>query len=148
MAWQPRAGHRLRAQRRCQGLPPPPPQILTWHEVVNDVVGGVPVVVTFCPLCNSAIVFDRTLDGVVHDFGVSGNLRNSDLVMWDWQTQSWWQQLTGDAIVGELTGKQLTFLPSPHHRLGGLQSRQSRGPGAFPGRRIPSPLRPEPLRGL
>ena len=71
------------------------------------------MVVTFCPLCNSAIVFDRTLDGVVHDFGVSGNLRNSDLVMWDRQTQSWWQQLTGDAIVGELTGKQLTFLPSP-----------------------------------
>ena len=90
-----------------------PLEILTWHEIVNDVVGGVPVVVTFCPLCNSAIVFDRTLGGVVHDFGVSGNLRNSDLVMWDRQTQSWWQQLTGDAIVGELTGKQLTFLPSP-----------------------------------
>ena len=90
-----------------------PLDILTWHEIVNDVVGGVPVVVTFCPLCNSAIVFDRTLDGVVHDFGVSGNLRNSDLIMWDRQTQSWWQQLTGDAIVGELTGKQLTFLPSP-----------------------------------
>ncbi len=89
-----------------------PLQILTWHEVVNDEVSGVPVVATFCPLCNSAIVFDRTLDGVVHDFGVSGNLRNSDLIMWDRQTESWWQQFTGEAIVGELTGKKLTFLPA------------------------------------
>jgi len=87
-----------------------PLSILTWHEIVNDVVGGVPVAVTFCPLCNSAIVFDRRLDGVVHRFGTSGNLRLSDLVMWDRQTESWWQQLTGEAIVGELAGKKLTFL--------------------------------------
>ena len=90
-----------------------PLQILTWHEIVNDEVAGVPVAVTFCPLCNSAVVFDRRLDGVVYDFGVSGKLRNSDLIMWDRQTESWWQQLTGDAIVGELTGKRLTFLPAP-----------------------------------
>ena len=89
-----------------------PLQILIWHEIVNDEVGGVPVTVTFCPLCNSAITFDRRLDGVVYDFGTSGNLRNSDLIMWDRQTESWWQQLTGEAIVGELTGKRLTFLPS------------------------------------
>ena len=89
-----------------------PLQILTWHEIVNDEVGGVPVAVTFCPLCNSAIVFDRRLDGVVYDFGTSGKLRNSDLVMWDRQTESWWQQFTGEAIVGELTGKKLTFIPA------------------------------------
>ena len=89
-----------------------PLQIMTWHEIVNDVVGGVPVAVTFCPLCNSAITFDRRLDGVVYDFGTSGKLRNSDLVMWDRQTESWWQQFTGEAIVGELTGKKLTFLSS------------------------------------
>lgn len=89
-----------------------PLQILTWHEIVNDTVGGVPVVATFCPLCNSAIVFERTLGGVVYDFGVSGKLRNSDLIMWDRQTESWWQQLTGAAIVGELTGQQLPLLPS------------------------------------
>ena len=89
-----------------------PLQIMTWHEIVNDEVGGVPVAVTFCPLCNSAIVFDRRWEGKVHDFGTSGNLRNSDLVMWDRQTESWWQQLTGEAIVGELTGAVLTFLPA------------------------------------
>ena len=89
-----------------------PLQILVWHEIVNDLVGDVPVAVTFCPLCNTAIVFDRTLDGVVHDFGTSGKLRNSDLVMWDRQTESWWQQFTGEAIVGELAGKELTVLPA------------------------------------
>ncbi len=89
-----------------------PLQILTWHEIVNDSLGGVPVAVTFCPLCNSGIVFDRRLDGEVYDFGVSGNLRNSDLIMWDRQTQSWWQQLTGEAIVGQLTGAQLDILPA------------------------------------
>ncbi len=90
-----------------------PLQILTWHEVVDDVVGSEPVVVTFCPLCNTAIAFERTLNGVVHDFGVSGNLRNSDLIMWDRQTETWWQQLTGKGIVGELAGRKLTFLPAP-----------------------------------
>ena len=89
-----------------------PLQILTRHEIVNDQIGDTPVTVTFCPLCNSAIVFDRRLNGVVYDFGVSGNLRNSDLIMWDRQTQSWWQQLTGEGIVGTLAGERLTFLSS------------------------------------
>ena len=89
-----------------------PLQIVTYHEIVNDELAGVPVAATYCPLCNSAIVFDRTLDGTVHDFGVSGFLRNSDLVMWDRQTQSWWQQLTGEAIAGELAGAQLRFVPA------------------------------------
>ena len=89
-----------------------PLAILTWHEVVNDVVGGEPVLVTFCPLCNSALAFKRTLEGRVFDFGVSGNLRKSDLIMWDRQTQTWWQQLTGEAIVGELAGHQLEFIPA------------------------------------
>ena len=89
-----------------------PLQVLIWHEIVNDVVGGVPVAVTFCPLCNAAIVFDRGLEGVTYDFGTSGKLRNSDLIMWDRQTESWWQQFTGEAIVGDLTGKKLTFLPA------------------------------------
>jgi hypothetical protein len=89
-----------------------PLQILIWHEIVNDDVGGQPVTVSFCPLCNSAIAFDRRVDGRVLDFGTTGNLRKSDLVMWDRQTESWWQQLTGEAIVGELTGRRLQMLPS------------------------------------
>ena len=87
-----------------------PLQILTWHEIVNDVIGDVPVVVTFCPLCNSALAFDRRLDGVTYDFGTSGKLRHSDLIMWDRQTESWWQQLTGEGIVGKLAGTKLDFL--------------------------------------
>ena len=89
-----------------------PLQILTWHEIVNDEVGGVPVAVTFCPLCNSAIAFDRRFDGAVLDFGVSGNLRNSDLIMYDRQTHTWWQQFTGEGIVGRYAGGQLEHLPS------------------------------------
>jgi hypothetical protein len=90
-----------------------PLAILIHHEIVNDVVGGSPVTLTFCPLCNSTIAFNRTLpDGNVLDFGTTGNLRNSDLVMYDRQTKSWWQQFTGEAIVGELTGTQLEILPS------------------------------------
>jgi hypothetical protein len=90
-----------------------PLAILIYHEIVNDVVGGKPVALTFCPLCNATIAFDRTLpDGTLLDFGTTGNLRISDLVMYDRQTKSWWQQFTGEAIVGELTGTQLEFLPS------------------------------------
>ncbi len=89
-----------------------PLQILIWHEIVNDVVGGLPTTVTFCPLCNSAIAFDRILEGVIYDFGTSGKLRNSDLVMWDRQTETWWQQFTGEGIIGKLAGKQLTIVPA------------------------------------
>ena len=89
-----------------------PLQILVWHELVNDEVAGVPVLVTFCPLCNTAIAIDRRLEGRVLDFGTTGNLRFSDLVMYDRQTHSWWQQITGEAIVGELAGKKLDFLPA------------------------------------
>ena len=72
-----------------------PLRILMWHEIVNDSVGGVPVTVTYCPLCNSSIVFDRRLDGRILDFGTTGKLRNSDLVMYDRQTESWWQNVHG-----------------------------------------------------
>ncbi len=89
-----------------------PLQILIWHEIVNDTLGGRPIAVTFCPLCNTGIVFDRRLGDRVLDFGTTGKLRNSDLVMYDRQTESWWQQFTGRAIVGELTGSELTMLPS------------------------------------
>jgi hypothetical protein len=89
-----------------------PLRILIWHEIVNDEVVGVPVAVTFCPLCNTVVVFERRLQGMVYTFGVSGLLRNSDLIMWDHETESLWQQATGEAIVGELTGQSLSFLSS------------------------------------
>ncbi|UCH76246.1 MAG: DUF3179 domain-containing protein [Rhodospirillales bacterium] len=89
-----------------------PLRILIWHEIVNDVVDDVPVAVTFCPLCNAAMVFDRRVDTRVLDFGTTGMLRNSDLVMYDRQTESWWQQFLGAAIVGELNGTILKVLPS------------------------------------
>jgi hypothetical protein len=90
-----------------------PLQILMWHEIVNDELGGVPVSITFCPLCNTALAFDRRFDGQVLDFGTTGMLRHSDLVMYDRQTESWWQQATGEGIVGTYAGRQLTFLSSP-----------------------------------
>ena len=89
-----------------------PIQILIWHEIVNDAIRGVPVAVTFCPLCNTAIVFDRRVDGKTLTFGTTGNLRNADLVMYDRQTESWWQQFGGRALLGELTGAELDQLPA------------------------------------
>ena len=89
-----------------------PLRILTWHEIVNDVVGGVPVAVTYCPLCNSAVVYDRRVEGRATEFGTTGKLRNSDLVMYDRDTESWWQQFLGEGIVGARTGVRLTALPA------------------------------------
>lgn len=89
-----------------------PIQILIWHEIVNDTVGGEPLIVTFCPLCNTAIAFKRTFDGQVFDFGTTGRLRYSNLIMYDRQTETWWQQATGDAIAGDHTGAQLEFYPA------------------------------------
>ena len=89
-----------------------PLQILIWHEIVNDEIAGTSVAITFCPLCNSAMVFDRRHDDRVLDFGVSGLLRNSDLIMYDRQTESLWQQFTGEGIVGEMAGEELTWLPA------------------------------------
>jgi hypothetical protein len=89
-----------------------PLSVLIWHEIVNDLIGGTPVAVTYCPLCNASLVFDRALENRVLDFGTTGKLRNSDLVMYDRQTESWWQQFAGDAIVGVLSGKHLRLIAS------------------------------------
>ena len=89
-----------------------PIRYLTWHEIVNDTVGGIPVAVTFCPLCNSGITFDRRTTAGTLSFGVSGKLRNSDMIMFDRETESWWQQAIGEGIVGKLTGVELETLPS------------------------------------
>ena len=82
---------------------------------------------TFCPLCNSAIVFDRRVQGQVLDFGVTGQLRNSDMVMYDRQTFTWWQQAVGQGIVGELTGVELTVFPSWMESFADFQARNPTG---------------------
>ncbi|MEX2473307.1 MAG: DUF3179 domain-containing protein [Gemmatimonadota bacterium] len=89
-----------------------PYQIMIFHEIVNDEVGGKPLAVTYCPLCNTALVFEREHGDRLLDFGTTGRLRLSDLVMYDRQTESWWQQASGEAIVGELAGQRLTMHPA------------------------------------
>ncbi len=89
-----------------------PLQLLIYHEIVNDQIADLPISVTFCPLCNSSVVFDRRLDDRVLDFGTTGMLRKSDMVMYDRQTESWWQQIIGEGIVGEYAGTRLTQVPS------------------------------------
>jgi hypothetical protein len=98
-----------------------PIQILTWHEIVNDEIAGDPVAVTYCPLCNSTVAFSRQINGEPVEFGTTGMLRNSDLVMYDRDTESWWQQITAEAVVGELTGQRLEVLPSQILSWGELQ---------------------------
>lgn len=88
-----------------------PVQVLIWHEIVNDTVDGIPVAVTYCPLCNSAVAYDRRNDGKVLSFGTSGKLYNSALVMYDRQTESLWSHFSGEAIVGRAVGTALTVHP-------------------------------------
>ena len=90
-----------------------PLQILMWHEIVNDTLADVPVAVTFCPLCNTAIAFERVVgDDQVTTFGTTGRLRFSNLIMYDRLTETWWQQATGEGIAGEHAGDRLNFLPA------------------------------------
>jgi hypothetical protein len=89
-----------------------PIQILMWHEIVNDELNGLPLAVTFCPLCNTAIAFQREVNGQLLDFGTTGRLRYSNLIMYDRQTESWWQQANGEAIIGAYTGQTLNFYPA------------------------------------
>ncbi len=89
-----------------------PIRYLLWHEIVNDQVGEIPVAVTYCPLCNSGLVFDRRAGSMTLTFGVTGKLRNSDMIMYDRETESWWQQAVGEGIVGHHLGVGLTALPA------------------------------------
>ncbi len=89
-----------------------PVQILIWHEIVNDEIGGEPVTVTYCPLCNSAVVYQRQIGNRILDFGTSGELYQSALVMYDRQTESLWAHFTGQAIVGHYAGTQLQLVPA------------------------------------
>jgi len=91
-----------------------PIAILNWHEVVNDRFAAEPVVVTFCPLCGTGMAFLATVDGRVLDFGVSGLLYNSDVLLYDRQTESLWSQIMTTAIAGPMKGRRLTMAPVVH----------------------------------
>ena len=89
-----------------------PINILNFHEIVNDVIGGIPVLITYCPLCFSGVVFSREIGGETLTFGNTSALYQSDLVMYDHQTESYWFQVAGEAVVGTMTGSRLKPLPS------------------------------------
>ena len=99
-----------------------PYRILVWHEIVNDTIQGKPVLVTYCPLCATGIVFDRTVDGRAEEFGVSGRLWQSNLLMYNRASsaadESLWSQVLGEAVVGAHTGKTLAVIPSDIMRWG------------------------------
>lgn len=115
--------------------------LLNNHEIVNTEIGGVPVAVTFCPLCNASVVYSRVIDGDVYHFGVSGLLRNSDLIMWDHETQSWWQQFTGESIVGDFAGTRLEAIPSIVVSWGEFKAQ-------FPDAQVLRSQRPNPLSNI
>ncbi len=110
-----------------------PLRVLMWHEIVNDTVGAMPIAVTYCPLCNSGIVFERTVAGEVTTFGTTGKLRHSDLVMYDRATESWWQQFEGRAIVGERTGVELERVPARLEAFADFAARHPDGRVLVPG---------------
>ena len=89
-----------------------PLQILMYHEIVNDQFSDQQIAITYCPLCNAAMVFDRNYADELFEFGTTGKVHTSNLVMYDRQSESWWLQFTGEGIVGKHTGAQLELLPS------------------------------------
>jgi hypothetical protein len=95
-----------------------PLAILNWHELVNDTLGGQPILISFCPLCNTGIVFDRRVQGEVRTFGVSGLLYRSDLLMYDRGTESLWSQISAEVVTGPLLGERLRILRSRMVRWG------------------------------
>ena len=123
-----------------------PLRILLWHEIVNDVVGGVPILVSYCPLCNSAVVFDRRANGRVLEFGNTGRIRHYDMVMYDRATESWWQQFLGEAIIGEMTGPPPCHHTGAHRGADSLPRACARGQTARPHKGESPPLRSDPLR--
>lgn len=104
-----------------------PLRILTWHEIANDTIGGVPVAVTYCPLCNSSIVFERTINGRTVEFGTTGKLKDSNLIMYDRGGDNWWQQFTGEAIAGIETGTKLRLIPSRLQSFGEFKAENPDG---------------------
>lgn len=95
-----------------------PIKILNWHEIVNDRVGGKAVVISFCPLCGTGMVFDASVKNRNLTFGVSGLLYQSDMLLYDHQTESLWSQIKSEAVTGSMTGARLKLLASTHTNWG------------------------------
>lgn len=104
-----------------------PLRILVWHEIVNDTIGEWPVAVTYCPLCGTAMVFDRRYGGRELTFGVSGLLYQSDVLMYDRQTESLWSQLGLKSLAGKMAGQELSWLPAEHLTWKAWRAKYSRG---------------------
>lgn len=100
-----------------------PVGILNWHEIVNVRMDNRPLLISFCPLCGTGIGFDPVVDGRTLTFGVSGLLYNSDLLMYDHQTESLWSQIEGRAVSGPLAGRELRYVPVRHERWHAWQER-------------------------
>lgn len=125
-----------------------PLRILLWHEIVNDTVGGIPLLVSYCPLCNSGVVFDRRVGEEVLKFGNTGRIRHFDMVMYDQNTESWWQQFLGEAIVGELTGQKMKPFPARLESLAKFRERAPQGKLLVPDDERARPYGTTPYRGM
>ena len=125
-----------------------PLRLLLWHEIVNDVVGGIPVLVSYCPLCNSGVVYDRRIGDVVLEFGNTGRIRHFDMVMYDQQSESWWQQFTGEAIVGEMSGTTLRIVPARLESLAKFRRRTPDGKLLIPTNVMTHPYGETPYQGM
>ncbi|MBI4183551.1 MAG: DUF3179 domain-containing protein [Proteobacteria bacterium] len=125
-----------------------PLRVLLWHELVNDTLGDVPILVSYCPLCNSAIVYDRRVGGRVLDFANSGRVRHYNMVMYDRATESLWQQFIGEAIVGELSGTRLKVVPARIESFERFQERAPEGKLLVPAEPDARPYGASPFAGI
>lgn len=125
-----------------------PLRMLLWHEIVNDTVGGIPLLISYCPLCNSGVVYDRRVDGETLRFGNTGRIRHFDMVMYDHANENWWQQFTGEAIVGVQAGARLRPVPSRLESLARFRARAPDGKVMVPGDAMRQPYGQTPYYGM
>ena len=125
-----------------------PLQIMLWHEIVNDTIGGEPLLITYCPLCNSGVVFSRRVGGQILTFGNTGRIRHMDMVMFDHDSESWWQQFTGTAIMGARTDQKMEFLPSRLESLERFRAREPAGRVLVPNNARARPYGTTPFAGM
>ena len=125
-----------------------PLSIMLWHEIVNETIGGDALLITYCPLCNSGVVYHRGLEGRILTFGNTGRLRHLDMVMYDHQSESWWQQFSGRAIIGKFAGATMKPIPSRIEALVDFQMRNPRGLVLVPTDRRARPYGMSPFNGM